>query len=228
MRGAGLLLAGLLGLAGPAAAQEQCRLALLLGLDVSASVDREEYRLQIEGLAAALIEPSVVEAALSGTGPVVISIYEWSGRFQQDVLVDWTTIRSKADLVGIAERVINATRSHEDFPTALGYALGYAASQFERGPDCLFRTLDISGDGQNNDGFPPSAAYEHFPLDEVTVNGLAIGGASRGIEDYYLAEVIRGPGAFVEYARNHEDFEEAMRRKLERELRVMILGEAER
>jgi hypothetical protein len=35
------------------------------------------------------------------------------------------------------------------------------------------------------------------------VNGLAIGGASRGIEDYYLTEVIRGPGAFVEYARNH-------------------------
>ena len=65
MTRAGLLFAGLLGLAGPAAAQEQCRLALLLGLDVSASVDREEYRLQMEGLAAALIEPSVVEAALS-------------------------------------------------------------------------------------------------------------------------------------------------------------------
>jgi hypothetical protein len=57
------------------------------------------------------------------------------------------------------------------------------------------------------------------------VNGLAIGGASRGIEDYYLAEVIHGPGAFVEYARNHDDFEEVMRRKLERELRVVILGE---
>ena len=61
----------------------------------------------------------------------------------------------------------------------------------------------------------------------MTVNGLAIGGASRGIEDYYLAEVIHGPGAFVEYARNHDDFEEVMRRKLERELRVVILGDLE-
>jgi hypothetical protein len=120
--------------------------------------------------------------------------------------------------VTIAERVLRATRSHEDFPTALGYALGFAATHLDRAPPCLFRTVDISGDGQNNDGFPPAAAYEHFPFEGVTVNGLAIGGASRGIEDYYLAEVIHGPGAFVEYARNHEDFEEVMRRKLEREL----------
>ncbi len=226
MRAAALLCAGWLALTGPAAAQEQCRLALLLGMDVSASVDRDEYRLQAEGLAAALIHPSVVEAALSGAGPVALSIYEWSGRFQQDILIDWTLIRSEADLVGIAERVIGAVRSHEDFPTALGYALGFASNHFQTAPPCLFRTLDVSGDGQNNDGFPPAAAYQHFPFEGITVNGLAIGGASRGIEDYYLAEVIRGPGAFVEYARNHEDFEDAMRRKLERELRVVILGDA--
>jgi hypothetical protein len=227
VRAAAFWLAGALGLAGSAAAQapDQCRLALLLGMDVSASVDAEEYDLQLGGLASALIHPSVVAAALNGTGYVTLSIYEWSGRFQQDVLVDWTPIRSEADLTAIAERVLRATRTHEDFPTALGYALGFAASRFETAPPCLFRTLDISGDGQNNDGFPPAAAYEHFPLDGVTVNGLAIGGASRGIEDYYLAEVIRGPGAFVEYARTHADFEDAMRRKLERELRVFILGD---
>ena len=43
---------------------------LCSGLDVSASVDAAEYRLQVEGLAASLIHPSVVEAALSGNGPV--------------------------------------------------------------------------------------------------------------------------------------------------------------
>jgi hypothetical protein len=225
VRAAALLLAAAIGLGSPAKAQEQCRLALLLGMDVSASVDAAEYQFQIEGLAASLIHPSVVEAALNGNGPVALSVYEWSGRFQQDVLVDWVLIRSEEDLVTVAERVLRATRNHEDFPTALGYALGFAATHLERAPPCLFRTVDISGDGQNNDGFPPAAAYEHFPFQGVTVNGLAIGGASRGIEDYYLAEVIHGPGAFVEYARNHDEFEEVMRRKLERELRVVILGE---
>ena len=208
----------------PAAAQEQCRLALLLGLDVSAAVDAEEYGLQMSGLAGALIAPEIVEAFLNGPGPVALSVYEWSGRFQQDLIVDWTLVTSEDDLTRIAERIARQTRSHEDFPTALGYALGFAAGHFAEAPPCLFQTLDISGDGQNNDGFPPGAAYEHFPFEGITVNALAIGGASRGIEDYFLEQVIRGPGAFVEYARSHQDFAEAIRRKLERELRVMILG----
>lgn len=208
----------------PAAAQDQCRLALLLGVDVSASVDAQEYALQTAGIAGALIAPEIVEAFLNGPGPVALSIFEWSGRFQQELIVDWTLVTSEEDLTRIAERVARQQRRHEDFPTALGYALGYAAGHFSTAPPCLFQTLDISGDGMNNDGFAPAAAYAHFPFDGITVNGLAIGGASRGIEDYYLQEVIRGPGAFVEYATSHADFADAIRRKLERELRVMILG----
>ena len=106
------------------------------------------------------------------------------------------------------------------------FGLGFAATLFGGAPICDQRTIDVSGDGINNDGFPPSAAYEHFDFDDVIVNGLAIGGASREIEDYFLEHVIHGPGAFVEYAANHSDFAETMRRKLERELRSMILGEA--
>jgi hypothetical protein len=223
VRAAAALFAGLLA-ASAAAAQDQCRLALQLALDVSASVDATEYDLQMTGLASALLDPVVTEAFLNGPGPVALSIFEWSGRFQQDVLVDWTLITSEEDLLRIADRISRATRGHEDFPTALGYALGFAADRFSQAPQCLFQTLDISGDGQNNDGFTPGAAYEHFPFDGITVNALAIGGASRGIGDYFVNEVIRGPGAFVEYATNHSDFGETMRRKLERELRVMILG----
>ncbi len=211
--------------AGPAAAQDQCRLALLLGIDVSASVDASEYESQLNGVASALIAPEIVEAFLNGPGPVALSIYEWSGRFQQDLVIDWTLITSEDDLTRIAERVARQVRRSEDFPTALGYALGFAAGHFDDAPACLFQTLDISGDGQNNDGFTPGAAYEHFPFDGITVNGLAIGGASLMIEDYFYEQVIRGPGAFVEYATTHADFAAAMRRKLERELRVMILGD---
>lgn len=221
MRAAALILALA---ATPAAAQDQCRLALLLGIDVSASVDAEEYQLQLSGIASALIAPEIVEAFLNGPGPVALSVYEWSGRFQQDLVIDWTLITSEEDLTRVAERMARQVRRSEDFPTALGYALGFAAGHFAEAPPCLFQTLDISGDGQNNDGFAPGAAYEHFPFDGITVNGLAIGGASLMIEDYYLDQVIRGPGAFVEYAATHADFAAAMRRKLERELRVMILG----
>lgn len=215
----------LAGVASAVQAQEPCRLALMLALDVSASVDEAEYALQQNGMAAALLAPDVQRAFLEGPGPVALSVFEWSGRFQQDLLLDWTLIRSEADLERAAASMQSGLRRSRDFPTAIGYALGFAAARFAEAPDCLFQTLDVSGDGQNNDGFPPGAAYAHFPLRGVTVNGLAIGGAQREIVDYFEAEVIQGPGAFVEYAADHSEFEAAMRRKLERELRAMILGE---
>lgn len=200
-------------------------MALQLGMDVSASVDEAEYQLQLSGLASALLDETVMSGFLDGPGPVALSIFEWSGRFQQTVIVDWVLITSAEDLTQVAERMLRSTRQNQDFPTALGYALGFAATRFETAPPCLFQTLDISGDGQNNDGFPPAAAYAHFDFSAITVNGLAIGGASRLIEEYYEREVLHGPGAFVEYAQDHNDFAETMRRKLERELRVLIMGD---
>jgi len=221
----GLILA--LALAAPVqvrAQAQECRLALLLGLDVSASVDEAEHAIQRSGLIAALLSPEVQEPLFAGPGVVALGIYEWSGRFQQDMIAPWRLIRTEADLLAVIEQLQGAPRTTGDYPTALGYALGFAADQFAEAPPCLFQTLDISGDGQNNDGFTPDLAYQHFPLDDVTVNGLAIGGASHEIRQYFERELIRGPGAFVEYALNHDEFEDAMRRKLERELRVMILG----
>jgi hypothetical protein len=86
----------------------------------------------------------------------------------------------------------------------------------------------VSGDGINNDGFPPSLAYRTFPLDGVTVNGLAIGGHDPGVGAYYRAELIRGPGAFVEDAADFDDFERAILRKLVREMAPQVVGRAGR
>jgi len=44
---------------------------------------------------------------------------------------------------------------------------------------------------------------------------------------YYNAYVIRGPNAFVETALGFPDFEEAMRRKLLRELTTLTIGQLE-
>ena len=62
-----MLMLGLLGLgAGPADAA--CRLALALGLDVSGSVDAAEYRLQLDGVAAALTDEDVQAALFAMPG----------------------------------------------------------------------------------------------------------------------------------------------------------------
>ncbi|MHC0054364.1 DUF1194 domain-containing protein [Actibacterium sp. D379-3] len=214
--------------AGPA--QAGCRLALLLALDISSSVDDAEDRLQRDGLAAALLSPEV-QAALLATpeAPVALAVYQWSGRQQQQTVLGWTLLSGPDAVLGAARAIRDSRRSDTDFPTAMGYALGHAATLFRAAPDCLFRTIDISGDGVNNDGFGPALAYRNFPLGGVTVNGLAVGGAAQNDAEliaFYRNHVIRGPGAFVETAVDFQDFERAMRRKLEREVGSRIVGRA--
>lgn len=206
----------------------ECRLALLLAIDVSSSVDKTEDQLQRGGLVAALTAPEVTAAFFASDTPVALAIYEWSGRYNQEIILDWILINSPAKLLGAAEVVAASTRSHNDFPTAMGYALGYGAGMFERAPNCLHQTLDMAGDGQNNEGFPPSSAYSAFPFNGVTVNGLVVNAADFEAETelipFYLNEVIRGPGAFIEIAQGFEDYERAMRRKLKRELSLRFIG----
>ena len=206
-----------------------CRLALLLALDVSSSVNQREYLLQRNGLAAALVAPEVVRAFLASPEPVAIAAFEWSGQNNQSLVLPWQLIHSEADLLAAATRIGQTTRSETDFPTALGYALGHASKLLRQAPDCIRQTIDVSGDGESNDGFRPEHAYRHFPLDGVTVNALAIG-ASVGLDNlmvYFRQEVLRGPGAFVEAAASYDDFERAMRRKLEREVASFAIGAAE-
>ncbi|MFD3189514.1 DUF1194 domain-containing protein [Sedimentitalea sp. HM32M-2] len=214
--------------AGPAAAE--CRLALALALDVSSSVNAAEDSLQRNGLAAALIAPRVADAFFASDLPVALAVYEWSGRYNQVLLLDWRMIDSRAALLDAAETIARSRRRHNDHPTAVGYALGYGAGLLQRAPSCLFRTLDIAGDGRNNEGFAPDRAYAEFPFAGVTVNGLVVNAGEFEAEvdliEFYRTEVLHGPGAFLEIAQGFEDFERAMRRKLERELSFQVIGDA--
>jgi hypothetical protein len=62
----------------------------------------------------------------------------------------------------------------------------------------------------------------------VTVNGLVVGATAVTLARYYRQFVIQGPGAFVEVAEDYEDFEQAMRRKLLRELGLFEISERAR
>ena len=204
-----------------------CRLALLLALDVSASIDDREYALQSNGLSAAILSPEVSRAFLSSPNPVALSVFEWSGQRNQSIVVDWRLIETQSDLLAVAQQIRQPYRTEKLSPTSLGNALGFAARHFTRAPGCQRQTLDVSGDGTNNDGYPPSSAYRAYPFGDTIINALAIGGAQHlpSLVRYFEIEVIRGAGAFVEIANDHEDFERAMRRKLERELAPLAVGD---
>ena len=204
-----------------------CRLALILALDVSASVDAAEYDLQRLGLAAALDAPDVRHAILQGApGDVALAVYEWSGHHQHKLHLDWTMLRSHGDIDRAVLALGTMTRSHDDFPTSVGQALAYGASVMQRAPLCTRRVIDLSGDGVNNYGFRPGNAYRHFPLSDVIVNGLVILGDDPDVLRFYYSEVLHGHGAFIEVADGFDDFEAAMTRKLHREISDIMLGTA--
>jgi len=206
---------------GPA---EACRLALVLAMDVSSSVDETEDRLQRNGLAAALLSAPVQDAFFVSSDPVSLLVYEWSGRSHQAEVVPWTTIATPSDLERVSAQISSSTRAVRGRQTGLGHALAYGAMRLKDGPTCLFQTIDVSGDGPNNDGFGPRGAYATFPFEGVTVNGLAIQTDETDAASYYAQNVTRGPLSFMEIADGFEDFENTMTRKLVRELSAQIIG----
>jgi hypothetical protein len=222
----------------PALAQQQCRQALALGLDVSGSVDAIEYRLQLDGLARALLRPEVQAAFLAfPDAPVRLYVYEWAGFSSQRQLLPWTPVASADDLARIAATLRGHPRIEAEPATAIGQAMLYGARALSRQAGCWKRTLDLSGDGKSNTGPRPRDLKGDPRIGDLTINGLVIGGMGTTVGDrrqaevgdiwaYYTVEVIRGPQAFVEVALGFQDFEEAMARKLLKELETLVVGDA--
>lgn len=213
-----------------------CRLALALGLDVSASVDPDDYALQAEGLARALTDPEVARIILADPAdPVLLAVFEWSGTGEQAMVLNWTRLDRPAALQTAAAVVRAHGRSDFLGKTSIGSALQFAARLMASAPDCAARTLDISGDGKNNEGPEPGDVYASGAFAGITVNALAVGKeipidmpGDPTVEDtldlYFAKEIIFGPAAFVENTLDYTGYGRAMKRKLLREVGGMIIG----
>ena len=209
--------------------QGSCRQALLLGLDASLSVDPHEFTVQRVGLANALRNPEVADAFVgNASSHIVFAVYDWSGTYDQNVIIDWTIIDSYETLWAVAANIETAGQMSRVGKTALGSSLLFAQKMLEQQAHCPTRTLDLSGDGENNDGIAPEFVRDRLAANGITVNGLVIeqGGDTAGREDasaarltrYYHRNVIAGPLAFTETIYGFDDYGAAMKRKLLLEL----------
>lgn len=194
-----------------------CQTALVLAMDVSGSVDAFEYQLQVEGVAAALRDPDVRDAVLRGQ--VAVSVLQWSGAMEQTVTLPWTRVQEPADLNRLTARIAAMPRAHAGGNTAVGDALAVAVDLFDSVPDCDRWVIDVSGDGDENEGYRLGAERRAAWARGITINGLAIEGMATGVSitSFYRRHVVT-PGGFVITAQQHEDFFRAMRDKLLREL----------
>lgn len=208
-----------------------CRQALSIGLDISGSVDASEYRLQVDGLAGALLAGEVQQAFMAMPGaPVRLHIFEWSGIGTQRDLVDWIDVTDTAVLQNIASALQSTARRPRELQTAIGAAILYGVRGLNRHSECWRRTLDLTGDGKSNQGPRPRDVHDQPEMTNITINALVIGGAAQGnaplaeLTAYFGAEVLRGPDAFVETALGFEAFQDAMERKLLKELLTFAIG----
>ncbi len=200
-----------------AAPAHACDVALVLAIDVSGSVDAKEYRLQAEGLSAALGDPVVAEALVNAKA--LISLVQWSGTRRQEVSVPWTASDTHEDVARLRDEIEAAPRAFRNYSTGIGEALNVAIELHETAPrTCLRKVIDVSGDGPSNEGAEPHVFHPRLDAAQIIVNGLAIEASEDGIAEYYRNRVAHGPGSFVEVATDYTDFPRAIRKKLLREL----------
>jgi hypothetical protein len=193
-------------------------LALVLAIDVSASVNADSYLLQHDGIARAFASSRLAEAISAAPGGIEVLVLEWSDPDKIAVTVDWTRVADTGSADAFAATV-RATRRSSAGITAIGPALLAAAATFNRLPEPAgHRMIDISGDGMANFGLSPAAARDRVVARGIAINGLAILTEEPWLADYYRNNVIGGPLAFVVIARTFDDFADAMLRKLMQEV----------
>jgi len=189
--------------------------ALVLAVDVSESVDADEYQLQHEGIARAFENQNVVAAIAAGPhGAIAATVVEWSDRDQQVVTVDWTRVADAATAKDFAARVRASTRSSAGL-TAIGDALLASAAAFQRlGAAADRRVIDLSGDGMANIGPAPDEVRDGLVAEGITINGLAILKTEPWLDQYYDMNVVGGDHSFLLKVDDFPAFATAIQQKL--------------
>ena len=195
-------------------------LALVLAADCSTSIDAGDFRLEMEGLAAALRHPALAKAIASGEHRQIgLTLVLWSDRWTQHIVLPWTLLSDDASLAGAAAHILTIERKSQPGGTGLAAAIDYAALMLEALPFATERrAIDVSGDGEDNEGGSAAAARDRAVARGVTINGLPILSGSSRLEDYYRTQVIGGPGAFIEPATDIMSFKDTILRKLLKEI----------
>ncbi len=230
---AGLLLSSLLAFvlilapaATPGRSTATVDLALVLALDVSGSVNAYEYGLQRDGLAAAFRDPEVLAAIQLGQRKrIAVVAVQWAGVGKQLISVPWKIIGDQESALAFSDELKAMPRNFINGETHISGIIEFATKTALQAPAMAARyVIDISGDGMDNVGYAPDFARNRAIKSGVTINGLAILNETPRLLEYYHHRVIGGPNAFVMKANRYEDYAEAIRKKLVREISQHLLS----
>jgi hypothetical protein len=198
---------------------------LVIGVDVSNSMDPEEQALQREGYILGITSSEFL-SALRGSihGKVAVTYFEWAGLYDQKIVVPWRLIDGPQTADAFAKEIASAPYRRAPRTSIFG-ALQFAKPLFDAsGYRGVRQVIDISGDGNNNMGPPVTVMRDQVLAAGITINGLPImlkrpyTYEIQDLDIYYEDCVIGGPGAFVIPIHERSQFKEATRTKLRLEI----------
>lgn len=196
-------------------------LLLVLATDCSYSVDEQEYRLQMEGIAHAFASSEIHDAIADGPlGRIAVIIMQWTDENNQQLVTPWRVIDGRESALAFAAEAETLPRVVGEGATGIGAALQYAARTIENAPfTALRKVIDLSGDGRNNRGPRPEDVRDAIADRGITINGLAIIDEWPTLDIYFRRSVVAGPHHFVVVANDYEAYAEAIHRKLLMEIK---------
>lgn len=196
-----------------------CTVALLLLVDISGSVDTDEYELQKNGIIQALKSPEISSIIEKSEG-VAVSVVEWG--LIQKTTVSWNILKDKNSIEKFTKEYRDSERDsgiNFKIDTNISGALEYGITEFDRVPcEPIYKIIDISGDGPNTSGVSTKSMIEKAEYLSITINGLPIlTELYPKLDEYYRENVVTNDG-FVIPAEGFEDFGKAIRSKLLKEI----------
>jgi hypothetical protein len=160
-------------------------------------------------------------------GRIAVTYVEFSD--VQTVVVPWTLIDGASSANAFADQL---SRAPAQFlrTTSISGDLLFAAGLFDQsGFASPRRTIDVSGNGPNNDGLPVVKARDAVAANGITINGLPIDLGPReavivDLADYYKECVIGGPEAFLFSVHEISQLPAAIRQKLVQEIAMDLIN----
>jgi hypothetical protein len=216
--------------AAAARAEAEVDAALVIAVDISYSMDPDEQALHREGFAEAFRSLLVHDAIRKGiTGRIAVTYMEWSGAYDQRVLLPWTVLDNAEAIMAFADRIATVPLRRGQ-RTSVSGAIDAATKLFENnGLEAIRKVIDVSGDGANNQGRSVTQARDEAVAKGITINGLPIMLKQLGYADisdldsYFRDCVIGGQGAFMVPAREKSQFQLAIKAKILLEVSGVML-----
>ena len=207
-----------------AAQREKVGMQLILAADVSGSVNATRYKTQQDGYLEALGDSRVLNVIAELDPPILaITFIAWSR--DQEIMVPWTRVHDARTMDVFRDQLRGKQRPRIGINTLISRALYFCDAQFDREFTGGRKVIDVSGDGDDNQGiYAVREIRDTLVAKGVVINGLPIivkppdyifpPQPPEGLDVYYRRHVVGGDGHVVIELIGFDNFKQAILQKL--------------